>query len=71
MTSLGSAEKNIITHVEPGSDEQLIQINIKSGSILELEVNFQGRLIFPCAVELRDAHFVSSSAKKENSQPRT
>ncbi len=71
MTSLGSSEKNIITHVEPSSDEQLIQINIKSGSILELEVNFQGRLIFPCAVELRDAHFVSSSAKKENSQPRT
>jgi hypothetical protein len=71
MTSLGSAEKNIITHVEPGSDEQLIQINIESGSILELEVNFQGRLIFPCAVEFRDAHFVSSSAKKENSQPRT
>ncbi len=70
-TSLVSVEKNIVTNIDPKSKGQLIQINIEPGSVLELEVNFQGRLIFPCAVELRDAHFVSLSTNKENTQPRT
>ena len=65
-TSLGNSIDNIITTIKPNSSEQLIEINLKSGTDLEFEVNFQDRLIFPCAVELRNAHFVSTSTDKDN-----
>ena len=65
-TSLKNFDQNIVTTINPNSSEQLIQINIESGTDLEFEVNFQDRLIFPCAVELRNAHFVSTAKNKEN-----
>lgn len=71
VTSLGSLNKNTTTNVDPDSKEQLVQIMIDPGSELELKVNFQGRLIFPCAIELRDAHFVSLSANQKTTQTRT
>jgi hypothetical protein len=71
ITSLGTLDKNTTTNVNPDSKEQLVQIMIDPGSELELKVNFQGRLIFPCAIELRDAHFVSLSANQETTQTKT
>ena len=71
ITSLGTLDKNTTTNIDPDSKEQLIQIMIEPGSELELKVNFQGRLIFPCAIELRDAHFVSLSANQETTQTKT
>ncbi|MED5471068.1 MAG: hypothetical protein VX577_04940 [Verrucomicrobiota bacterium] len=71
VTSLGSLNKNTTTNIDPDSKEQLVQIMIDPGSELELKVNFQGRLIFPCAIELRDAHFVSLSANQKTTQTRT
>lgn len=71
VTSLGSLNKNTTTNIDPDSKEQLVQIMMEPGSELELKVNFQGRLIFPCAIELRDAHFVSLSANQKTTQTRT
>ena len=71
ITSLGTLNKNTITNINPDSKEQFVQIMIEPGSELELKVNFQGRLIFPCAIELRDAHFVSLSANQETTQTST
>jgi hypothetical protein len=71
ITSLGTLDKTTTTNINPDSKEQLVQIIIEPGSELELKVNFQGRLIFPCAIELRDAHFVSLSANQETTQTKT